>query len=153
MKVIHIIPSAFDYFDDIRSQAFKLLDAQTDSGLETEAFTLQYGVTTKSDRNVAAESAPSHEYKDTHNVGALIASLDKYDIVHLHTPFFGAAGSILKWKRHKTSRPLVVTYYRDQILSDLFSVFVRLYNTFYLPKIFFIADALICPSFDNFNKS
>ena len=59
MRVIHIIPSAFEYFDDIRSQAFRLLDGLNKLGVETEAFTLQYGSTNKAQKASIKEAAPS----------------------------------------------------------------------------------------------
>ncbi|EKD42976.1 MAG: hypothetical protein ACD_72C00515G0006, partial [uncultured bacterium] len=47
MRVLHIIPSAFDYFDDIRSEAFKMIDAEIEMGIDAEAMTLEYGAPTK----------------------------------------------------------------------------------------------------------
>ena len=143
MRVIHVIPSAFDYFDDIRSQAFKLLDGLHKLGVETEAFTLQYGATNKAEKASIKSASPSvHNYLGNFDIDSAIDNFADFDIVHLHCPFFGAAGKILRWKKLNPGIPLVVTYYRDVRVQDLMSLFIKLYNVYYLPKIFKLADAV-----------
>ena len=143
MPVIHIIPSAFEYFDDIRSQAFKLLDGLHKLGVETEAFTLQYGSTNKAEKASIKSASPSvHNYLGNFDIDSAIANFSDFDIVHLHCPFFGAAGKILNWKKLNPGIPLVITYYREVRVQDLMSLFIRLYNAYYLPKFFKLADAV-----------
>jgi len=143
MRVIHVIPSAFDYFSDIRSQAFKLLDGLHKLGVDTEAFTLQYGAPNKAEKVSVKEASPSvHNHIGDFDINSAIASFSDFDVVHLHCPFFGAAGRILRWKQNNQSTPLVVTYYRDVQIVDLMSLFIRLYNAYYLPKFFKLADAM-----------
>ncbi len=148
MKVIHIIPSAFEYFDDIRSQAFKLLEELNKLGVETEAFTLQYGSPNKAEKLSIKESAPSiHNHIGDFDIDTAIASFSDFDVVHLHCPFFGAAGKILRWKIDNPNTPLVITYYRQVKVLDLMSLIIKLYNAYYLPTFFKLADAL-----SQFNK-
>ncbi len=143
MRVIHIIPTAFEYFDDIRSQAFKLLDGLHKLGVETEAFTLQYGSTNKAEKASIKSASPSvHNYLGNFDIDSAIANFSDFDIVHLHCPFFGAAGKILNWKKLNPGIPLVITYYREVRVQDLMSLFIRLYNAYYLPKFFKLADAV-----------
>jgi hypothetical protein len=143
MRVIHIIPSAFDYFDDIRSRAFKLLDWLHKLGVEAEAFTLQYGSTNKAEKASIKEASPSvHNYMGNFDINTAIDNFFNFDIVHLHCPFFGAAGKILRWKKLNPDIPLVVTYYREVRMEDLMSLFIRFYNAFYLPKFYKLADAV-----------
>jgi len=142
MKVIHIIPSAFDYFDDIRSEAFKLLEELHKGGVESEAFTLQYGSTGKALKASIKKVSPSvHDYIGNFDMDNAIASFSDFDIVHLHCPFFGAAGKILRWKKLNSNIPLVITYYRAVRVLDLMSLFIRFYNAYYLPKFFKLADS------------
>ncbi|HSR88882.1 MAG TPA: glycosyltransferase family 4 protein [Candidatus Udaeobacter sp.] len=142
MRVIHVIPSAFEYFDDIRSQAFKLLEELNKLGVETEAFTLQYGSPNREEKASIKEAAPSvHSHIGDFNAKNVIESFSDFDIVHLHCPFFGAAGKILRWKKLNPNSPLVITYYREIKLEDTFSLIIRLYNAYFLPKIFNLADA------------
>jgi hypothetical protein len=143
MRVIHIIPSAFEYFDDIRSQAFKLLNGLHKLGVETEAFTLQYGSPNKAEKSSIKQASPSvHNFIGDFDINTAIASISNFDIVHLHCPFFGAAGKILYWKKLNPNTPLVVTYSRDVQVGDVMSLFIRFYNAYYLPKIFKLADAV-----------
>ena len=143
MRVIHIIPSAFEYFDDIRSHAFKLLDGLHKLGVENEAFTLQYGSTNKAEKASIKEASPSvHNYMGNFDIDSAIDNFSDFDIVHLHCPFFGAAGKILRWKKLNPDIPLVITYYRQVRVQDLMSLFIRLYNAYYLPKIFKLADGV-----------
>jgi hypothetical protein len=74
----------------------------------------------------------------------VVSSFSRFDAVHLHCPFLGAAGRIVAWKLSHAGTPLVVTCYRKVILNDLFSLFIDLYNHFYLPRIFTLADYLTC---------
>lgn len=151
MKVIHIIPSAFEYFDDIRAKAFKLIEGLYKLGLETEAFTLQYGPPTKTMKTEVSESSPSvHDYIGTTGPVGLIESLADFDIVHLHCPFFGAGEKILDWKKTHPDVPLVITFHRPVWLVDFFSLFIKIYNWYYLPKIFRLANVITCDSFAKF---
>lgn len=143
MRVIHVIPSAFEYFNDIRSQAFKLLDGLHKLGVETEAFTLQYGLPDKEEKASIKKASPSvHNFIENFDVNSAIVNFSNFDVVHLHCPFLGAAGKILRWKNQNPNVPLVVTFYRQVRITDLMSLFIKLYNMFYLPKIFKLADAV-----------
>lgn len=143
MRVIHIIPSAFDYFNDIRSQAFALLESLHKLGVENEAVTLQYGAPGKTIKESVRRSAPSvHNYLGDFDMESVIKSFADFDIVHLHCPFFGGAGKILKWKKANPRAPLVCTYYRDARFEDMISLFIKFYNAYYLPKIFKLAEAV-----------
>lgn len=145
MRVIHIIPSAFEYFNDIRSEVFQLIEGLYKMGIETEAFTLQYGGPTKTIKDQIKSDSPSvHTYISSTGASGLIESLDEFDIVHLHCPFLGAAHQILNWKKSNPKTPFVVTYHRDVVWTDLFSLFIKLYNYYYLPKLFKVADIIVC---------
>ncbi|MFA5062106.1 MAG: glycosyltransferase [Patescibacteria group bacterium] len=143
MKVIHIIPAAFEYFDQIKSEAFKLVEDLYKLGIETEAVTLQYGNTSRRMEREVQKVASSHSLAGTENVSDIISSLEKFDIVHLHTPLFGLAGKILKWKVLHPEIPLLVTRHRNIITADLFSLLIQLYNVYYVPRLLKAADLVI----------
>jgi len=143
MRVLHIIPAAFEYFEDIQKTAFAFVEKLDQHGLYQEIFTLQYGELNRSAKNNLNSSAPSRNFKGLKSIETLIDSLSNFDIIHLHTPFLGAAGKILKWKKEHPEAYLVVTYYRSIKITDLFSWLVRGYNYFYLPKIFRLANCII----------
>lgn len=149
MRVLHIIPSAFNYFDDIRIAAFKILDALGEFGVETEAFTLQYNYTplaqeTEKPRERLAARGTSSTFLGMTSMDEAFASFEEFDILHLHVPFLGVAGRIIRWKKAHPTIPLVVTYYRPDRLVDLYSIVLFLYSAWYLPKILRIADLVTC---------
>ncbi len=144
MKVIHIIPSAFNYFDDIRSRAFKLVENLHELGIEADAFTLQYGSSGSSQqfqKNVH-DIAPSRQFVGMVKGAELINALSDYTLVHLHCPFLGVARSLWRFKQAHPEIPLIATYYRDAVTSDLFGWCIKWYNNYYLPKIFSVADVV-----------
>lgn len=140
MKVIHIIPSAFEYFDDIRARAFKTVSEQNSLGIAADAFTLQYGSVSRGEKAGINAAAPHQHYLGQSSFSQLVYRLADYDAVHLHTPFLGGAGALVKWKRAHPDIPLLASYYRPVKIVDGFSVFIWLYNRFYLPKIFALAQ-------------
>lgn len=146
MRVLHIIPSAFNYFDDIRVHAFAVVDGLHRLGIETEAFTVQYGSVGKNLTESVKSVSPAHTLAATTGAQGLGDSLQEFDVVHVHCPFLGAARQLLQWKQAFPGKLLVVTYYRDVSFSDGFSLFVKIYNAYFLPKIFRAADVVICNS-------
>lgn len=153
MRVIHIIPSAFDYFNDVRASAMKLVESEREVGADSEAYTLQYGSVTSKQKGEMFVKAPSIGFISMNSSTALVDDLKNYDIVHLHTPFLGMAGNILKWKKNNFATPLVVTYWRDVRIYDAMSAFIAVYNRIYLPRFFRLADALIFNDKNSQNKS
>lgn len=153
MRVIHIIPSAFNYFDDIRSAAFSIVDELSEIGVEGEIITLQYGAPRREEKEELKAAAPSRRYVGAVDFNALLRDLSGFDAVHLHCPFLGAADKILEWRRREPKTALVVSYYRDVIFNDLISLYVRWYNSHYLPLLFSASDAVVCFSADSFRKS
>jgi len=153
MKVLHIVPSAFDYFNDIRDFVFQLTDHLSDLEVESEIFTLQYGTTTRQTKIEIWQKSPGASFEGHIKINEIIASLDNFDIIHLHCPFLGAARRLLAWKKQNPDRKLIITYYRDIRLTDLFSFFILLYNNYYLPKIFKVADAISCLSAEDLKRT
>ncbi len=153
MRVLHIIPSAFEYFDDIRNNAMAVVNKQKELGIEVEAFTLQYGAVSSKQKTSLKQVVPGVKFVGLFKSDAVISSFDDFDIIHLHLPALGLIPKIIKWKEIGNKQPLVVTYWREMMLSDLFSYFVRWYNYRNDKKIYDIADAIICFDILSFNKT
>jgi len=145
MRVIHIIPAAFNYFDDIKQAAFTLMEDERELGIEAEAFTLQYGTVTRRDEAEQEAVAPSSHFTGLQSVSAGFASFDSFDVVHVHCPFFGAAGKLLAWKKANPAQPLIVTFYHPAATPDFFSFIIKLYTIHYMPKIIGLADVIATP--------
>ncbi|MBI5221390.1 MAG: hypothetical protein HY979_01120, partial [Candidatus Magasanikbacteria bacterium] len=87
MKVLHIIPSAFNYFDDIRAEAFGWLEEENNFGLESEAITLEFGSTTKQEQSEIKVVAPNRQFIGQQPISKNSESWDQFDIINLHCPF------------------------------------------------------------------
>ncbi len=143
MKVLHIIPSAFDYFDDIRSESFGLLEEEGDLGLESDAISVSYGGITKKEKIEVMSTAPSRRYIGQEDFKKTIEAWNYYDIINLHCPFFGELGTILKWSKEHPEKCLIITYHHDFITPDFFGYLIKMYNYYYLPKLFDLAKSVV----------
>lgn len=153
MKVLHIIPAAFDYFNDIRAAAFSLVGKLPDLGISADAFTLQYGSASREERGEVASKAPAQRFLGLNSVAELTAAMNDYDLVHAHCPFLGAAGKIIAWKKEHPEIPLIATFHRRVATPDFFSLGIVWYNRYYLPRLFALADAVTAPSGQVFQKN
>lgn len=142
-KILHIIPSAFDYFSDIRERAFMLVEGLDSLGWHNNVITLQYGAPTRNEQWKLKQAAPSRAYSGESSL-QIVEDVDfnNCDLLHVHVPFLGAARSLLQWKEKNPDKPLVVSYYHDLKVTDIFSFFFRVYNLYYLPRLFKIAGAV-----------
>lgn len=142
MKIVHLIPSAFNYFDDIRSQAFEMVEILDQLGVSQDVFTLQYNSPSRQERSGIKKIISDRNYTGIRSLDTIFSSLKRTDILHLHCPFLGGGGYILKWKLTQPSSLLVITFYRQVIITDLLSWFIKYYNKYYLSKIFKLATAV-----------
>jgi len=153
MKIIHIIPSAFEYFNSIRTLAFEVVEEQTKIGASVDAITLQYETTGKRLTNEIKKTSYSRKFLGTVPAGKAIKNLDNYDVVHLHTPFLGGANDIIKWAKNKKDTLFVITYYYDFRDEDFIGKIIKWYNNFYLPKIFDLSDQVFVFGVEEFAKT
>ena len=79
----------------------------------------------------------------------LIWKLRKFDIIHLHFPFFGAAllTSLVKFFRGNKVK-FIITYHQDLILSGFRASYYKFSMRFSLPFILKLADKIIVSSED-----
>ncbi len=76
------------------------------------------------------------------------AEFDQIEILHLHYPFIGGVGAVLKFKKKNTQIPVVVTYHMDLIGRGWKKIFFKLYTGLTLSRILKVADKVIISSFD-----
>jgi len=163
MRIIHIIPAAFNYFDDLKSFLFDIVDLQNGYGVEASAITLQYsGSDVRKEKKKLRENQKvattkkellKYSFKGVKTISEAIKNLDEYDIVHMHLPFFGAGKLILNWKKEYPRTPLVVSYYYDFKAGDFFSLIIKYYNYYFVPKLLNIADMITCVDDEMFERS
>lgn len=144
MRVIHIIPTAFDYFDDIKKHAFKLVEEMNEyADFEAEAFTLQYSSTSKSERAEIGRVAPHQKYIGSQMTGEAIEYLNRFDVIHLHAPFLGAGQMLWRWRQNNPDNIFIVSDYRRVPIVDLISVGIGWYNNYYLKRLKSLADTIL----------
>lgn len=145
MRVIHFVPSAFEYFEDIRSSVFQIVEELDKLGVESEIITLQYGAgaPSKSVQKAAAEQEMKRSYKGVVPNSDLLQNLTGFDIIHFHVPCLGFVGKFLKWHKLHSKVRIVMSYYRPIPITDGISWFIRWYNKYYLPKLAKIARGIV----------
>lgn len=132
MNILHIVPSAFEYFNDIRSFVFSIVEELDQfQNINQEVFTLQYGSLSKAVKVELETTSPSRSFQALRSLDSLLAVLEMADVVHLHAPFLGGAKKIYNALNDK---PLIVSYYRRVFLKDAFSFIIYWYNEFYLSR-------------------
>jgi len=142
MKVLHIVPAAFNYFDNIRSEAFAILEEENNLGIDSDVITLEFGSTVKKEQAEVKRVSPGSQFMGQQSVIENTKSWDYYDIINLHCPFLGAASHIISWTKDQPSKRLVITYHNDFKTPDFFSLIIKFYNLYYLPKLFSLAKAV-----------
>jgi hypothetical protein len=153
MKVLHIIPGAFNYFDDIKAEAFKLVENLQRMGVDCETDVITYGTWTKREEGAVTAVAPSVVFDSMETIPETLDRATEFDVVHFHAPFLGAAKLFIDWKKNFSNQSLIVTYYRRVKISTLFSIFIYFYNNYYLPKLFASADFVTCSDDDAFKQA
>lgn len=143
LRVLHIIPAAFDYFDDIKDYAFGLVgEMNSYEDITANVLTLQYGTPSPTEKEQVEKLAPKQEYLGSQPLAKAVDDFSLYNIIHLHAPFLGAAKKILQWKIKNPEIPLIITYYHGVEATDLIALGIKWYNSYYLKKLFRAADAV-----------
>lgn len=88
---------------------------------------------------------------------SVMKHLKKFDVVHLHYPFYGGAEYVMTYlvfRRLFFRRPkLVVHYHMDTVSGGLKGVIFRLYRLTVLPILIRLADLVTCASSDYIKHS
>ena len=144
MNVLHIVPAAFHYFDDILARAFQVIDEQKNFGVTAEALTVQFGNISSSalEKKTGPVVSSTREYKGTIDNQTASSLFQSADILHVHWPLFGMASKISVWKKQHPTIPLVITYYRPVLRPDFFSLILAGYACYYARPLFRLADAI-----------
>lgn len=152
LKIIHIVPAAFDYFENIKEQALSLAYSQRESGFYVEVSALQYGLNSRKEKEEIKKNFPNMELSGFFNIDEVINNLDNFDIIHIHAPFLGV-GKVWQWLKIHPKAKICLTYYQTIEKNDLFAWFIVLYNAIYLPKFFKRANLIIMDDKEKFIES
>ncbi len=153
MKILHIVPSAFEYFGDIRKQAFSLIEGLDDLGFENYVFTLQYDIVGKRlQKEIGETTGGRMKFEKIQNQDDVEKKLAEADVIHLHAPFMGMGKKLKIFKENNPQKKFIVTVYQNLPYLDFFTIIIWLYNSWYLRKLFNLAD-FVCAENDKIFRS
>lgn len=172
MKVVHIVCTYPPYYGGMGNVVFQTVSHLIEFGHEVEVITpLYYHEETKFEerredvdvgehiekqeemQDYGRRLKPSIQYGNAARLSKIGKELDKFDLVHLHYPFFGTANLVRKWKLKNPQKPLVITYHMDTRAPGWKGLIFKYYSKFWMPKILNSADALFVSSFDYIQSS
>lgn len=170
MKIAQIVCTYPPYYGGMGNVVFQTASQLAALGHEVEVLTPEYypseeikEVTEKPsavhskevERQIdyATRLKPALQYGNAAYIPKIKKELNRFDLVHLHYPFFGVANLVRKWKLAHPEKPLVITYHMDNRSPDWKGLFFKFYAKFWLPRILGVADLLITSSFDFLKSS
>ncbi len=150
-RIVHITPVYPPYAGGIGVVAKKMAEGLTKRGWEVDVVTPKGGP--------EVSKSLSHkviELKQVIRIGNAavvpqIRKLERYDIIHLHYPFFGGAEWLLfnkSIKQENKKTKLVLQYHHDADASGLKGLIFKLYDRLVLPRLMKRADRVIVSSMD-----
>jgi len=82
------------------------------------------------------------------NIHRIINDLNEADVVHLHYPFYGTAGMIVRLRRRGVIKRLVMTLHMDATAGGFRGLYFDLHRRIAQPRILKMADALLVSSLE-----
>lgn len=165
MKIAQIVSTYPPYYGGMGNVVFQMTSALAARGHEVEVLTpdvyeeteIRPEATPPAETHTlplteridyARRLKPSLQYGNAARLPDIQHELDRFDIVHLHYPFFGTANLVRKWKLRHPEKPLVITYHMDTRSGGWKGVVFSIYAKWWLPKILAAGDLVIGSSFD-----
>lgn len=145
MKIAIITPVFPPYLAGIGNVAAQEAAVLARKGIEVAVFTPDYGKDIQDDG--VKRLKPFLKFGNAAWLLKLEKELRDFDIIHLHYPFIGAVGAVLK-VAHASKVRLVVTYHMDLVGRGWKGLFFRIYTYLTLPKIIKDADKILVSSLD-----
>ncbi len=170
MRIAHIVCTYPPYYAGMGNVVFQTVSHLAELGHEVEVLTPGYyqaeEIRPAEDKpaevhdekvqekiDYATRLKPALRYGNAAYIPQIQNELDRFDLVHLHYPFFGVANLVRKWKLKNPQKPLVITYHMDTRAPGWKGLFFKYYAKFWMPRILRSADKLIVSSFDYLENS
>ncbi len=148
MRVLHIIPAAFHYFDETKVVAESWVQELHRLGVDIEVFTLEYGKKTNfnqspnSRKKISSSSSVKYDFEENITIENGFEQWVSFDLVHLHIPLLGAATEIIDSVKQFPDIPFIVSYHSPIQLINFFSVIIMWYNFIYIKKFLRLAKVI-----------
>src|SRR3989339_1790882 len=138
MKIAHVISTFPPHIGGMGEIAFQELKRLIKKGIQAEVFTLKYKKTDYSGDNEFGlkinRLKPVIKYGDAGFIPSLFLKLKKFDLVHLHYPFYGSA-SCVWWSKILYKQKYILTYHMDAQNTGLKKILQKMGNFFWTSKI------------------
>jgi len=151
MKIAQIVSTFLPYRAGIGMAAYYYSTELVRLGHQVTVLTPQY----ERGRNQEALEGfilkrlrPWIKYGNAAFVPQIYFELKKYDIIHLHYPFYGAAEAVLLFKLFNPKKKLIITYHMDTYGKGWLKWFFKMYNSVIMPLILKKADKIIVTTMD-----
>ena len=169
MKIAHIVCRYPPYYGGMGNVAFEMAQGLQARGHDVVVYTPDYFSSSEirdvddpsGDHDTSLQKTidqvkrltPSVSYGNAARLPQLKIELDKFDLVHLHYPFFGTAHLVAQWKKKHPDKPLVLTYHMDARSTGWKGLIFRYYAKYVMPRIVTAADVVHVSSLDYIQSS
>ncbi|HEX9664665.1 MAG TPA: glycosyltransferase family 4 protein, partial [Patescibacteria group bacterium] len=151
MKIAHLVSTFPPYTGGMGNVAYHQALELSKLGHQVEVFTLTNK--SKFEQFKVNQLKPWLKYGNAGLIPQIFWKLKKFDIVHLHYPFFGGAEIVYFWKLFNRKKKLILTYHMDVVGQGALRYFFKFHNRFILPGIIKRADQVLVSSTDYLNNS
>lgn len=156
MKIAQVVCVYPPYKGGMGNSAYEISRRLVGCGHEVDVHTISRG----EDAGVSIEDGVRvirrKPFLGLGNAAALpfnISTLDKYDIIHLHYPFFGTAEIIWALKKVKPELKLVLHFHMEAKFDNPLLKVAALPDLMIRKSLFKMADGIICSSIDYISSS
>ncbi len=146
MKIAILTPVFPPYLAGMGNVAAQEARGLIEKGVEITVFTPDYGKKILDDG--VRRLKPLLKFGNAAWLVNLKKELRDFEIIHLHYPFIGGVGTLLKFKKKTPRVPLVVTYHMDLTGQGWKGLFFKIYTWLTLSKLIRRADKILVSSFD-----
>ena len=166
MNIAHIVCSYPPYNSGMGNVVLETVDELSKRGHDVQVLTPLYKdpmpetveeqyeePAIKEQIDYARRFTPSIQYGNAARIPEVKSLLERFDLVHLHYPFYGTANLVRQWKNRNPFIPLVITYHMDSRAPGWKGLVFKWYNMFWMPKILRSADLIIGSSKDYIEAS
>ena len=152
MKIAHVVCTFPPYRGGMGNSAYHFAQYTAQLKHRVTVLTIDYGQPVKDSNDDQLEILRLKPIFKLGNAGILLSllwRLPKYDVVHLHYPFYGSAEIVALAKMLWPNRlRLVVHYHMDNQGDGIKGFIFYLARKFFLPLILSLADEITCASLD-----
>jgi len=148
MKIAQVTPVYPPRIGGIGNVAQEYAQALVHDHFDVTVFTPQYKADEAgSDNQILNRITPLYQWGNAAFIPQLIWKLRKFDLIHLHYPFYGGAESValaaLIWRK-----PLIITYHMKTVATGWQEWIFRIYRLLAEPIIFALAKMICVSSLD-----